>query len=69
MKDVDLSVLVENNLWDNTNVEFPEYCRPSWSKAEEAQVALTGAKMLPCWKTAGKDLEASFIDLPFLNAE
>lgn len=36
MKDVDLSVLVENNLWDNTNVEFPEYCRPSWSKAEEA---------------------------------
>lgn len=70
--------LQENNLFDNTNVEFPVYCRPMWSKAQEAQVAITGAKMLPCWKkqnlTATDALDDEKIDaissfeLPFLNS-
>ena len=27
---------VERNLFNNTNVEFPNYCRKQWTKSQEA---------------------------------
>lgn len=58
----------ENNLFDNISVEFPSYCRPLWSKAVEINVAKKAAEMLPCWKKAAKAENATFLELPFLNA-
>ena len=59
---------VERNLFDNTNVEFPKYCRTMWSKSQEASVARTAGKMLPCWIEAGGDKNATFITLAYLDA-
>lgn len=49
-------------------MEFPSYCRPLWSKAVEINVAKKAAEMLPCWKKAAKAENATFLELPYLNA-
>lgn len=57
-----------NNLFDNISVEFPSYCRPLWSKGVELNVAKKAAEMLPCWKKAAAAENATFLELPYLNA-
>lgn len=71
---------IERNFYQNSNVEFPIYCRNNWNKLEEVSAARLGTQIQPCWQSSykypiktktpsNKKQKIVFDKMPYLNAD